>query len=141
MLGDMGSVFQDVGAEPTRAAIRHILGPRAAVWEESTALFAGVGAPVSWRYYRDGGWLAKAAAGKKTIAWLAVEEGFVRITFYFAERHRAAFRDASDLGPEVRERIEATPLSGKLLPVTFEVRDSADVALVGAVLAIKLAVK
>jgi len=59
------SVFRDVGAEPTRTAIRHILGPRTVVWEKSTALFAGVGAPVSWRYYRDDGWLAKAAAGKK----------------------------------------------------------------------------
>jgi hypothetical protein len=137
----MGSAFKDVGAEPTRAAIRDVLGLRDGVWEESTALFAGVGAPVSWRYYRDGGWLAKAVAGKKTIAWLTVDEGIVRITFYFAERHRATFRDASALSGGLRERIEATPLIGKLLPVTLEVRSSADVALVSAVLAIKLAAK
>jgi hypothetical protein len=136
----MGSILQEVGVEPTREAIRHILGQRADVWDESTASFAGVGAPVSWRYYRDGGWLARAARGKKTIAWLAVEEGVVRITFYFAERHRATFRGASDLSGEMREHIEATPLIGKLLPVTLEVRSSADVALVRAVLAIKLAV-
>lgn len=137
----MGSVFQDVDTEPTGAAIRDVLGPRADVWGEATALFAGVGAPVSWRYYRDGGWLAKAVAGKKTIAWLAVEEGVVRITFYFAERHRTAIRDAPGLTDEVRERVEVTPLIGKLLPVTFDVRSSADVALVRAVLAIKLTVK
>jgi hypothetical protein len=137
----VGSAFKDVGAEPTRAAIRDVLGLRDGVWEESTALFAGVGAPVSWRYYRDGGWLAKAVAGKKTIAWLTVDEGIVRITFYFAERHRATFRDASALSGGLRERIEATPLIGKLLPVTLEVRSSADVALVSAVLAIKLAAK
>lgn len=137
----MGSVFRDSGAEPTDAAIHHVLGPRADVWEESTALFSGIGASISWRYYREGGWLAEAAAGKKTIAWLAVDESLVRITFYFAERHRAAFRDASDIRGEVRERIEATPLSGRLLPVTFEVRSSEDVALVSAVLAIKLSVK
>ncbi len=104
-------------------------------------MFAGVGAPVSWRYYRDGGWLARAAAGDRTIAWLAVEEGFFKVTFYFAERHRATLREASDLGAEVRERIEATPLIGKLLPVTLEIRSSADVALASAVLAIKLAVR
>jgi hypothetical protein len=137
----MGSVFQNADIEPTPAAIRHILGPRADAWEESTALFAGVGAPVSWRYNRDGGWLARAAAGKRTIAWLAVEEGVVRITFYFAERHRAAFRDAPDLSGEVRERIGSMPLIGKLLPVTLEVRSSADVDSVRAALAIKLAAR
>ena len=116
----MGSVFRDVDVEPTGAAIRDILGSRADVWDETVALFTGVGAPVSWRYYRDGGWLAKAVAGKKTIAWLAVEEDFVRITFYFAERHRTALRDSPDLPREVRERVKDTPLTGRLLPVTFK---------------------
>jgi hypothetical protein len=137
----MGSVFQDVDVEPTGAAIRDVLGSRADVWEETTALFAGIGAPVAWRYYRDGGWLAKLVAGKKTIAWLAVEEGLVRVTFYFAERHRTALRDAPGLTGEVRERVEDTPLIGKLLPVTFEIRSSVDVALVRALLTIKLTVK
>lgn len=52
------------------------------------------------------------------MAWLAVEDGYVRVTFYFAERPRAV-----------------------LLPVTFEVRDRAGLALVGAVLSVKLAAR
>jgi hypothetical protein len=137
----MGTIFRDVEAEPTPAAIRDVLGPRADLWEASTAAFAGVGAPVSWRHYRDGGWLARAAAGKKTIAWLAVEDGFVRVTFYFAERHRAALMDAAALSGEIRDRVEAAPLIGRLLPVTLEVRNAADIAAVRTVLALKLRAK
>ena len=47
MLGGMGSVFQDAGAEPTLAAIHEVLGTRAAVWDEAVALFASVGVPVA----------------------------------------------------------------------------------------------
>lgn len=70
---------------------------RAELWDETIALFADAGAPVSWRCYRDGGWLAKAVAGRKTLAWLAVEEDVVRITFSFAERHRPALAAAPSL--------------------------------------------
>lgn len=102
-------------------------------------MFADAGAPVSWRCYRDGGWLAKAVAGRKTLAWLAVEEDLVRITLSFAERHRPALAAAPSLPAEVRERVADTALIGRLLRVPLEVRSSADVALVSAVLAIKLA--
>jgi hypothetical protein len=105
------------------------------------AVFAEAGVVVSWRYYRDGGWLAKATRGKKTIAWLAVEDGFVRVTFHFAERHRAALAEADGLAQQVRDRIAATAVSGRLLSVTFEVREPADLDPVRVVLAVKLTAK
>ncbi|MFN3340730.1 MAG: DUF3788 family protein, partial [Dietzia sp.] len=92
-------------------------------------------------YYRDGGWLAKATRGSKTVAWLAVDSGVLTVTFYFAERHRDVLRDTPGLPIDVRERIAGTALTGKLLPVTHEVRTSDDVAVVAATLAIKLAAK
>lgn len=137
----MGTAFRDADTEPTEAAIHDALGSSAEMWEQAVELFAEAGASVTWRHYREGGWLAKAVVGKKTVAWLAVEEGYVRVTFYFAERHRAVLVAADGLTTEVRERIGSTPLSGKLLPVTFEVRDGADLAQVGAVLSVKLAAR
>lgn len=137
----MGTVFRDADTEPAETAIQDALGSSAEMWEQAVALFAAVGASVTWRHYREGGWLAKAVVGKKAVAWLAVEDGCVRVTFYFAERHRAVLVAADGLTADVRERIESTPMSGKLLPVTFEVRDEADLAQVGAVLSVKLAAR
>jgi hypothetical protein len=137
----MGSVFSDAGVEPTSAAIRKALGSRSQTWEQTLAVFAEAGVLVSWRYYRDGGWLAKARRGNKTIAWLAVEDGFVRVAFHFTERHRAALAEADGLPRQVRERISAMAVSGRLLSVTFEVREPADLHPVRVVLAVKLATK
>jgi hypothetical protein len=101
----MGTAFRDVELEPTETALREALGSSAEMWEQAVALFAEVGASVTWRHYRDGGWLAKAVGGKKTVAWLAVEDGYVRVTFYFAERHRALLVATEGITAEVRERI------------------------------------
>ena len=137
----MGSVFSDARVKPTSAAIREALGSRSQAWEQTLAMFAEAGVLVSWRHYRDGGWLAKATRGKKTIAWLAVEDGFVRVTFHFAERHRATLAEADGLARQVRDRIAATAVSGRLLSVTFEVRKPADLDPVRVVLAVKLTAK
>lgn len=137
----MGSVFSDAGVQPTSGAIREALGSRWQAWEQTLAVFAEAGVLVSWRYYRDGGWLAKGTRGNKTIAWLAVEDGFVQVSFHFAERHRAALAEADGLARQVRDRIAATAVSGRLLSVTFEVREPADLDPVRAVLAVKLTAK
>jgi hypothetical protein len=137
----MGSVFSDAGAEPTSAAIREVLGSRSQAWEQTLAVFAETGVLVSWRYYRDGGWLAKARRGNKTIAWLTVENGFVRVAFHFAERQRAALAEADGLPREGRKRISGMAVSGRLRSVTFEVREPADLDPVRAVLAVKLLAK
>jgi hypothetical protein len=137
----MGSVFAEAGAEPTGAAIREALGSRSRAWDQTMTVFAEAGVLVSWRYYRDGGWLAKATRGNKTIAWLAVEDGFVRVTFHFAERHRATLAEADGLARQVRDRIAAIAVSRRLLSVTFDVREPADLDPVRVVLAVKLIAK
>jgi hypothetical protein len=137
----MGSAFKEASIEPTDARIGDALGSSAEVWAQAVALFEGVGASVSWRYYRDGGWLARASRGKATVAWLAVEEGLLRIAFYFAQRHREVLTDSQTIPREVRERIGVEPMIGKVFPVSFEVRDSTDLAGVESVLAIKLSAK
>lgn len=67
-------------------------------------MFAEAGVLVSWRYYRDRGWLAKATRGNKTAAWPALEDGFVRVTF--------EVREPADLDPV--GVVLAVKLSAKL---------------------------
>lgn len=137
----MGSVFQDSQTPPEERTIRAALGSSPDAWDQVTAALTDLGAEVSWRYYRDGGWLAKATLGKKTIAWLAVEDGFVRVTAYFAERHRTMLTALPGLPATTTDRIAATPSSGKLLPVTTEARTRDDVTTARVILEAKLAAK
>ena len=101
----MPTAFRDPDIEPTSARIHAALGPAGDAWDELTGLLTEAGLDLTWRYYRDGGWLAKATNGKKTIAWLSVEPGQVKITFYFAERHRTTLAEDPTLSAGLRERI------------------------------------
>jgi hypothetical protein len=119
-------------------AIHAVLGPASDAWDELTTSVADSGALLVWRYYRDGGWLARATKGQKTVAWLSVAQGHATITFYFAERHRSILAQNPALTDEMRRHIAATPLSGRLLPVTLEIHDSRHLHQVRALLAAKL---
>lgn len=134
----MTAVFRDPAVEPVTASIHAVLGPAGDTWDQLVQLMAAHGVAVGWRYYRDGGWLAKATTGGKTVAWLNVVSGCVRVTFYFAERHRPILVDHPELPPAVRDRIATVALIGKLLPVSFEIREAPAVRDVGTVLGIKL---
>ncbi|SER53228.1 Protein of unknown function [Propionibacterium cyclohexanicum] len=125
-------MFQDSAIQPDGRIIRAALSADPEVWDLLTAVLTDSGVTVSWRYYRDGGWLAKATLKTKTIAWLAVGKGSVRVTFHFSERHPDRLCALPELPAEVRRWIAETALSGKLLPVTFEVRDRTDIAPVQA---------
>ena len=137
----MGSVFHNKDVQPDDAMIHTALASNPEAWDQVTSLLADAGVTVSWRHYRDGGWLAKATLKNKTIAWLAVEDGFVRVTFHFAERHRTQLSELHELPTDIRQGIAQTPLSGKLLPVTFEVRGGADIPLVATMLQRKRAAR
>lgn len=134
----MTSVFRDPGVEPVTEVIHAALGPATDAWEQLTALIADSGGQLTWRYYRDGGWLAKATKGKKTIAWLCVAQGEATITLYFAERHRPMLADNPGLAEELRHRIETTVLRGRLLPVTLKLRGTRQLPQVRELIAAKL---
>lgn len=134
----MHPAFNDPAVHPTPELIHSALGPSGDAWDELVNLLTEAGATVGWRHYRDGGWLAKASRGSRTVAWLSVEDGFARCTFYFAERHRRALVDAPGICDTLRSRIAGVPLTGRLLPVPLEVRGAEDAAQARAVLAVKL---
>lgn len=137
----MTSAFRDPDVEPTPARIRAALGPSGDAWDELVKVIAEADLDIAWRYYRDGGWLAKGSKGSKTIAWLSVEPGQAKITFYFAERHRTSLAEDPTLTAGLRERIGTTAMIGRLLPVSLEVRIVQDLRQVASVLRAKLAAR
>ena len=133
-------VFKDPDSQPTPTLIGETLHDAAPCWTMLTDHFADVGATVEWQYYRDGGWLAKAVGKGKTVGWLSVEDSYVRVTFYFAQRHRIPLLSDESLAA-LHPIIAQTPLSGRLLPVTLEIRTAADVGTASRVLAAKTQLK
>lgn len=133
----MGTVFSDPAVEPTPALIEDALGPAFPAWVVLTKSLESDGVSVGWRHYRDGGWLAKAVVRAKTVAWLQVDEGFARATFYFPERLRDTLAAEPELTEGLRERIARQAPTGRSLGVTIEVRGDRDVADAVVVLGLK----
>ncbi|MDR3068301.1 MAG: DUF3788 family protein, partial [Cellulomonas sp.] len=116
------------------------LGPAAEAWHALRGVLAEAGTTVGWHHYRDGGWLAKATKGSKTVAWLQVGSGFAQMTCYFAERHRPALATA-DLPPTLRAQIVGQAMVGRMLPFSLQVRTLDDVRSAATVLTLKQTLK
>jgi hypothetical protein len=132
------TAFRDPAVEPTTERIHAVLGAAAAAWDLLVELVAESGMAIAWRYYRDGGWLAKVTRGAQTVAWVNVAPGCVGATCYFAERDRAGIADDRDLPADVRDRVAVVAPIGKSVPVSLEARTSLDVGTIGTVLRLKL---
>ena len=136
----MGPVFDDPRVEPTTTLVDDALGPASEAWHALQDVLAEAGATVGWHHYRDGGWLAKATKGSKTVAWLQVDSGLARMTCYFAERHRPALA-AADLPPALRAQIVGQAMVGRMLPFSLQIRTAADVTSAATVLTLKQTLK
>ncbi|WOP19128.1 DUF3788 family protein [Raineyella sp. LH-20] len=137
----MDNAFVDPAVHPDQRSILDALGDSAAVWSAVTDVFSAQGAEVAWRHYRDGGWLAKATKKGKTVAWLSVHPGALRVAFHFAERLRPKVLGSDSLGDRLRDRIADLEPAGHLFSVPIDVRTPQDVEEVSTLLRLRLALR
>ena len=135
----MSQAFNEEATRPTPESIAAALGDAAPVWVRTVAGLEEVGATVEWRYYRDGGWLAKATKRSQTIAWLRVEPGHLRVTFYFAARFRELLLDEVGIDATLREQVEAA--TGRTIALSLELRETSTPGQVLALIALKARAK
>lgn len=128
MPGTRTPVLTDAHVTPDDVGVRHLLGDAFEAWERLDAALAepALDVEASWRYYRDGGWLRKVLRGTKTVAWLAVWNGYATMTCYFAARHREDLV-ALPVPEELRRQAADAEMRGALLPIVVEIRTPADV--------------
>lgn len=131
-------VLTDPDLAPDDLRIAEALGDSAEAWNRLAGALAGLGLDLSWRHYRDGGWLCRAVRGGKNIAWLAVWDGVATVTCYFAARHRAQLVELP-VPQELRAQAAEAELAGRLLPLVVEVRTAADAAAATEIARFKLA--
>jgi len=137
----MDALFNDPAIEPTAERIDQALGAASTAWASYGAVLQAAGVSVEWRYYRDGGWLGKATKGSRTIAWLQINQGFARASYYFAERLRSDLAGDQVLPQRIRDLIKEAKPIGQSLAVSLELRSAADVDEAEAVLGCKLSLK
>lgn len=102
--------------ELTDKVLREALGEYYNVYADMLALLANEGVEVTWRFYRDSkAWLCKAAYKKRTMFWMSVDDGFMRVNFYFMPRH---LEGIMVLGID-ENSYKIADEWGKMIPITF----------------------
>ncbi len=135
----MSQAFSEEATHPTPERIAAALGDAASVWATTVAAIEEVGSTVEWRYYRDGGWLAKATKRSQTIAWLRVEPGHLRVTFYFAARFRELLLDEVGINATLREQVDAA--TGRTIALSLELGATSAPEQLLALIALRLGAK
>lgn len=112
-------LLRDPTFYPDAEGLRAALDVHYADYETFMAGAAALGLQTAWNYYRDGkSWLCKATAGRKTIFWLSVWEGFFQVTFFFAEKARAGV-EALDIAPAAKEGFGRIMPKWRILPLAL----------------------
>ena len=68
------------------------------------------GISLEWRYYKDGGWLAKCTHKKNTIIWVSASDGFFTTSFLFSEKpHLRNGIQELDISDDLKNNTKSTP--------------------------------
>jgi hypothetical protein len=135
-------VLTDPDVAPDERRISAALGGAMGAWRalESALAEPSFDLSLSWRHYRDGGWLCKALRRRRNLAWLAVWDRYFTATFYFAARQRSDLV-ALPIGADLQRQAAEAEMTGLMLPLVIEVHDVPDVEAVLEVMRYKLTAK
>jgi hypothetical protein len=123
-----GPRLRDEAEYPGDEVLARHLGKAKPAWDAFTARIAAdfPDASFGWRYYRDGkAWLCKLARKKKTVCWVSIWDQAFRTTFYFTVESGQEI-ERLPIAQERKDAYRAQASSGKLKPITMEVRSKQD---------------
>jgi hypothetical protein len=137
------TVLSDKSVLPTDDFIFSIIGEKKVYWEK-VMNYLSENYPESsgsWNYYNDGKqWLFKYVRKKKTIFWASLLKDTFRITFYLGNKAEQVIEN-SDLPKSIKEEFKTAKRYGLIRPVTFIIRDEADVDNVLKMVVLKVKLK
>jgi hypothetical protein len=129
----------DPNEYPDDEVLERHLGGVKPVWDSFLSFIAEAhpSFATEWRYYNDGKrWLFKVTEKKKTICWVSVFEGAFSTTCYFTDKVEELLGD-SGLRREYLERFANAKRSGKVRPLTIEIRKPDDLEMTGILIRIR----
>ena len=117
---------KDKNVEPNDVNLKEVLGDSFSAYKELENSLRNFDGELKWRFYKDGGWLAKITRKKKTLLWGWAEEGFFGTNFIFSNKpHLREGVLALDIADSPKENIEETP-NGAYFSLQIKIRSEAD---------------
>ena len=117
----IAQLLKDPNTQLTDEFLAAVLGDSFAAWKVFYESLPNFGISLEWRYYKDGGWLAKCTQKKKTIIWVSASEGFFSASFLFSEKpqYRAGIQELG-ISDDIKNRFTSTP-TGKWFSIAIDV--------------------
>ncbi|NLB03182.1 MAG: DUF3788 family protein [Bacteroidales bacterium] len=111
---------------PDATLFQSILSPELyAVINKLGREVTAAGLSLEWRYYNDGkAWLGKTTYKTKTVVWLSVWDQYIKASFYFTEKTGPGI-SALNIDEKVKSAFAAFRPTGKLLPLSLDIRNEA----------------
>ena len=121
-------LMRDKNTEMNDEFLATALGVCYPTWQKFNEEFATHGLALEWRFYKDGGWLAKITHKTKTIIWGSVSDGYFSASFNFPAKPQLLDGIKSlDIADDIKNSIETTP-SGKYIGFTVDVHGDEQLA-------------
>ena len=116
----------DKNAEPNDFNLSNVLGDSFEAFKVLENKLVDYDAELGWRFYKDGGWLAKITRKKKTLIWGWAEPGFFGTNFIFSNKsHLREGVLALEISDEYKNNIEETP-TGTYFSLQIGIRSESD---------------
>lgn len=102
---------KDKTIEPTDENLSIVLGDSFSAYKKLRDMLSDFEVGLEWRFYKDGGWLAKVTRKKKTIFWGAAEAGYFTVAFNFNEKTKQGVLDL-DIAEDLKQIFSNAPING-----------------------------
>jgi len=121
-------LMKDPSTKLTDEFLATALGNSFAAWKRFRENFSNYDISLEWRYYKDGGWLAKITHKKKTIIWGSASAGFFIVNFLFSEKPslRAGVMELN-ISDDVKKNVQSI-CKGTYFAVKIEVRNESQLS-------------
>jgi hypothetical protein len=137
------TLLRDPHTFPTMEVLKDVLHASYSVYEELINVITtpAYGLVPEWRYYKDGkAWLCKVQYKKKTIFWLSVWDQYFKMTFYFTQATSSGVT-ALSIKKSLKEMLIQTKPTGKLIPLTLDIKKKEQLKDVLTLIAYKKSLK
>lgn len=105
---------KDRNIEPNDENLKIVLDNSFSAYKKLVEKLSDFEVSLEWRFYKDGGWLAKATRKKKTIFWGEARSGCFTIAINFNERNKQGVLEL-DISDELKQIFSNTPSNGSKL--------------------------